>query len=55
MSRPAHAIAPKILLSFQNPADGKLKENANDTKQCLGKLLNVRFLSILAGCADVYA
>ena len=47
-------LEEKILLSCQNPADGKLKEKANEAKQCLGKLLNVRFLLTLAGCADVY-
>ena len=46
-------LEEKVLLSCQNPAVGKLKEKANEAKQCLGKLLNERFLLTLAGCADV--
>jgi hypothetical protein len=56
-----HDVAPlatcledKIAMSDQNPSDGKLREKANEAKLLLGKLLNVRFLLTLAGCADVY-
>eukprot|EP00794_Sanderia_malayensis_P014467 gene14467-15971_t len=47
-------LEDKVALSYQNPSDGKLRQKANEAKQLLGKLLNVRFLLTLAGCADVY-
>lgn len=47
-------LEDKVALSYQSPSDGKLREKANEAKQLLGKLLNVRFLLTLAGCADVY-
>ena len=47
-------LEEKILLSHQNPTDGKLREKASEAKELKGKLLNVRFLLTLAGCADIY-
>ena len=44
-------LEEKILLSHQNPSDGKLREKGSAAKNLKGKLLDVRFL---AGCADIY-
>jgi hypothetical protein len=34
-------LEEKILLSHQNPTDGKLREKASEAKELKGKLLNV--------------
>ena len=47
-------LEEKILLSHQDPSDGKLREKASEAKNLKGKSLNVRFLLTLAGCADIY-
>ena len=46
-------LEKKILLSHQDPSDGKLREKASEAKNLKGKLLNVGFLLTLAGCADI--